>query len=190
MKNSLLALIAVPVLGAATLRVEPKAYVRDVAHSQINFIAESQLVDAHGTFDKWDAEILFDAEKLEASSVRITIDAKSINTRIERRDSHLKSNDFFATDSFPTITFVSKIVNKLGEDRVNITGDLTIRGRTKTITVPSRLVFFDAARNVGRVKGAVTIDRNDFGVSFQPPVNKIQPEIQIQFDIAFMAPRA
>ena len=174
-------------LTAAGTVSAQKAYVRDVAHSQINFVAESQLVDAHGTFDRWDAEIQFDAANLATSSVVITIDAKSINTRIERRDTHLKSNEFFATDSFPSITFRSTIINHLGEDRVNITGDLTIRGRTKTITIPSRLVFYDAQRDAGRVKGQTTIIRHDFGVSFQPSLNKIQPEIQIQFDISFVA---
>ncbi|MBL8996604.1 MAG: YceI family protein [Gemmatimonadetes bacterium] len=176
----LIAIVAVPASAQ-------KAYVRDVAHSQINFVAESQLVDAHGTFDQWDAEIAFDPTNLSASSVLITIDAKSINTRIERRDTHLKSNDFFATDSFPAITFKSTIVNPLADDRVNITGDLTIRGRTKTITIPSRLVFYDAARDAGRVKGETTILRTDFGVDYQPAVNKIQPEIEIQFDISFVA---
>lgn len=185
MKRLSLLLVFAPVLVAASVALDPKPYVRDVAHSQINFIAESQLLDAHGTFDKWDAEIMFDADKGEASSLKITIDAKSINTRIANRDGHLRSNDFFATDSFPTITFVSKFINKLADDRMNITGDLTVRGRTKTITVPSRLVFFDATRNVGRVKGQFVIDRNDFGVSFQPPVNKINSEVQVQFDVAF-----
>lgn len=187
MKRWTPALAVAPFIIAASAAIAPKPFVRDVAHSQINFIAESQLVDAHGTFDAWDAEIMFDAESVEASSVLITIDAKSINTRIAQRDGHLRSNDFFATDSFPTITFKSAFINKLGEDRINITGDLTIRGRTKRITIPSRLVFFDAARNVGRVKGQTTIDRNDFGVSYQPPVNRINPEIQLQFDIAFKA---
>ena len=173
--------------SAATSVDAQRPYVRDVAHSQINFIAESQLVDAHGTFDSWEAAIQFDPTNLAASSVVITIDAKSINTRIVRRDTHLKSNDFFATDSFPTITFKSTIINKLADDRVNITGELTIRGKTKTITIPSRLVFYDAQRDAGRVKGQTTIDRNDFGVSYQPRVNKVSPEIQIQFDIAFTA---
>jgi polyisoprenoid-binding protein YceI len=185
MNKWITAFVAAPVLAAASAAIAPKAFVRDVAHSQINFVAESQLVDAHGTFDTWDATIMFDTEKVEASSVVINIDAKSINTRIAQRDGHLKSNDFFAADSFPTITFKSTIINKLAEDRVNITGDLTIRGRTKTITIPSRLTQVNAERNVWRVKGTTTINRNDFGVSYQPPVNKINPEIQIQFDIAF-----
>ena len=187
MKRWIPALAIVPSLMAAAVAIAPQPFVRDIAHSQLNFIAESQLVDAHGTFDSWDAEIMFDPEQVEASSVVITIDAKSINTRIIPRDNHLKSNDFFATDSFPTITFKSAFINALADDRVNITGDLTIRGRTKRITIPSRLVFFDATRKLGRVKGQTTIDRHDFGVSFQPPLNRINPEIQLQFDISFKA---
>lgn len=187
MKRWIPTLALLPALVAASAAIDTKPYVRDVAHSQINFVAESQLVDAHGTFDRWEAEIMFDAEKVEASSVNLTIDAKSINTRIGMRDDHLKSNDFFASDSFPTITFKSVFVNKLAEDRINITGDLTIRGRTRRITIPARLVFFDATKDMGRVKGETTIDRNDFGVSFQPPVNRITPEVRIQFDIAFKA---
>ncbi len=187
MKRWIPVLAAAPFLVPATVVLAPRPFVRDVAHSQLNFIAGSQLLDAHGTFESCDAEIMFDAEKVEASSVVITIDSKSINTRVTQRDNHLKSNDFFATDSFPTITFRSAFINALAEDRINSTGDLTIRGRTKPITVPSRLVFFDAARNTGRVKGQTVIDRNDFGLSFQPSLNKISPEIQLQFDIAFKA---
>jgi polyisoprenoid-binding protein YceI len=186
MKRWIAVLAIVPMLAAAT-SFAPRPYVRDEAHSRINFIAHSRLVDALGTFDKWDAEILFDAERLEASSINITIDAKSINTRIDMRDGHLRSDAFFATDSFPTITFKSTFINKLADDRLNITGDLTIRGRTKRITIPARLMFFDPQTQMGRVKGATTIYREEFGVSFNPPVNPIEPEVEIQFDVTFKA---
>lgn len=186
MKRWITALALVPVLAAAA-SVDLKPYVRDEAHSRITFIAHSRLVDAIGTFDKWTAEILFDAEKVEASSIVITIDAKSINTRVDMRDGHLRSDAFFATDSFPTITFKSTFINRLAEDRMNITGDLTIRGHTKRITIPSRLVFFDPQTNMGRVKGATTVYREEFGVSFDPPVNPIESEVEIQFDVTFKA---
>lgn len=181
-------LLAAPVLLAFSPAVDPQPFVRDVAHSQINFVAESALLSAHGTFQKWDAEILFDAEKVEATSLKITIDAASIDTRIEARDKHLRSNDFFATDSFPTISFVSKNVNKTAENRMLVTGDLTVRGKTKTVSVPVRLNFFDAAKGMGRVTGTFVIDRNDFGVSFNPPVNPIEPEVNVQFDVTFKQP--
>lgn len=181
-------LLAAPLVLAAQ-GADTKAYVRDVAHSQINFVAEARLVSAHGTFDKWDAEILFDAERIEASAVKITIDAKSINTRVERRDNHLRSNDFFATDSFPTITFVSTGVNKTAENRMMILGDLTIRGRTKQLAIPARLHFYDAQRDVGRVSGTFVIDRHEFGVSYNSTLNPIEPEVAVQFDVAFQRPR-
>ncbi len=191
MKRLALALLLAPALVAATPATAPERYVRDVAHSQLNFVAESRLLSAHGTFQKWDAEILFDAANVEATSLKITIDAASIDTRIERRDAHLKSNDFFAVDSFPQITFVSTFVNNASEGgRLRITGDLTIRGKTKRITIPARLNFFDAQNQMGRVTGEFTIDRSEFGVSFQSPVNPIENEVKVQFDVAFAKPRS
>lgn len=191
MKRIALALVLAPALIAATPASAPERFVRDVAHSQLNFVAESRLLSAHGTFQNWDAEILFDAANVEATSLKITIDAASIDTRIERRDAHLKSNDFFAVDSFPQITFVSTFVNNAGESgRLRITGDLTVRGKTKRITIPARLNFFDAQNQMGRVTGEFTIDRTEYGVSFNSPVNPIENEVKVQFDVAFNKPRS
>ena len=189
MKRFAMLLIA-PVMIAATPLTAPESYVRDAAHSQINFVAESRLISAHGTFDKWDAEIMFDAAHVEATSLKISIDAKSINTRVERRDSHLRSNDFFAADSFPMITFVSTGVNKTADNRMLVTGDLTIRGRTKRVAVPVRLNFFDAQRNMGRVTGQFVIDRTEFGVVYNSTANPIESEVAVQVDVAFQKPRA
>lgn len=190
MKRIALAFLLAPALVAATPATAPERFVRDVAHSQINFVAESRLLSAHGTFQNWDAEILFDAANVEATSLKITIDATSIDTRIDRRDAHLKSNDFFAADSFPQITFVSTFVNNAGESgRMHISGDLTIRGQTKRITIPARLNFFDAQNQMGRVTGEFVINRSEFGVSFQSPVNPIEDEVKVQFDVAFNKPR-
>lgn len=182
-RATLLALVALPALAAA----QAKPFVRDVAHSEINFIAESRMLDARGYFGEWDAAIAFDAQDLSRSAVRLTIDAKSINTRNERRDGHLRSADFFDADKHPTITFVSKTVNAPAPGKINITGDLTIRGVTKTVTVPSELVFFDAEKNVGRVKGEFVIARKAFGVAYDSAVNPIKDDVRVQFDIAFTA---
>jgi polyisoprenoid-binding protein YceI len=194
----LAAFLAVPALLAAAHAREPKAYVRDEPHSQINFLASSRLVDAQGFWERWTATIMFDPDALEKSSVNIAIDAKSINTRVEMRDNDLRGRHFFNVDSFPTITFVSKIVNRLGappadamlsNTRLNITGDLTIRGITKSITVPGTLVFFDRKANRGRVKGKFTVLRKDYNVGWDPPMNPVQNEVEITFDISFVAKR-
>ena len=127
------ALLLLPALAAFTSAVETKPYVRDEAHSQINFSASSRLIDAQGFWGKWDAAIAFDPAAIDKTTLNITIDAKSVNTRVEMRDNHLKSKDFFHADSFPTITFVSKSVRAtagqpagdLNNVKLIITGDLT-----------------------------------------------------------------
>jgi polyisoprenoid-binding protein YceI len=192
------ALILAPALVAATSLPEPKAYVRDEVHSQINFLASSRLVDAQGFWSNWTANIMFDPDALDKSSVNINIDAKSVNTRVEMRDNDLRSKNFFYVDSFPTITFASKIINKLAgqttdsimsNTKLNITGDLTIRGITKSITVPSTLVFFDRKANRGRVKGKFIVMRKDYNVGFDPPMNPVANEVEITFDVSFVPKR-
>jgi polyisoprenoid-binding protein YceI len=187
------ALLLLPALAAFTAAVETKPYVRDEAHSQINFSASSRMIDAQGFWSKWDAAIAFDPTAIDKTTLAITIDAKSVNTRVEMRDNHLKSKDFFNADSFPTITFKSKSVRavagqptgELNNVKLIITGDLTIRGITKTIPVPTTLVFFDPKSGVGRVKGTFTVLRKDYNVGFDPPMNPIENEVPVQFDIAF-----
>jgi len=175
-------------LAATTAGAQDAKYVKDAAHSEINFVAESRLLDAHGYWEKWDADITLDPPAWEKSSVRIVIDAKSVNTRVAMRDNHLRSKDFFNVDSFPQITFVSKIVNKVGDAKLNITGDLTIRGITKSVTIPATIVFWDDQAKVGRVKGQFTIVRSEYGLGFSPAMNPIADEVPVEFNITFRKP--
>ncbi len=170
---------------AATAGAQEARFVKDAAHSEINFVAESRLLDAHGYWESWDADIAFDPSDWTKASVKLVIDTKSINTRVTARDNHLRSRDFFAADSFPQITFVSTLVNKVSDTKVNITGDLTIRGVTKQVTIPGTLVFWDDAARMGRMKGQFTVVRSDFGVSYNSKMNPIADEIPVAFDITF-----
>lgn len=165
---------------------ELKTYSVDKAHSEINFNAEARFLSAHGFFALWDAEVRFDKDDIASSTVKITIDAKSITTRNDRRDNHLKSNDFFAVDSFPTITFVSKKVTAAGEGKWDITGDLTMRGVTKEIVFPAQLAFAEGNRR--RFKGAFTLNRMPYGVKFLGTINRISEEIEVQFQISIIEP--
>lgn len=185
--RTLAAVVALPLVVAARPLPEAKPHVIDKAHSEINFVADSRMLSAHGFFGKWDADVKLDAAKWENSTVAITIDASSINTRVERRDGHLKSADFFDVEKHPNITFKSVSVKQTGANKLDITGDLTVRGTTKRITVPATMMFYEGG--TGRFRGQFAINRLDYGVSYDSKLNPIQNEVQVQWDIALSEPK-
>jgi polyisoprenoid-binding protein YceI len=168
--------------------IAPVPHVVDKAHSQINFIADSRLISARGHFGAWDATIALDPANMAASSVSISIDASSIDTRVERRDSHLKSADFFDVEKHPTITFKSTAVRTKAEGMLDIEGDLTIRGTTKRIVVPATMVFYE--EGMGRFRGEFVLKRTEYGVSYDSRVNPIKDDVTVQWDIAVQNPAA
>ena len=184
--TTLLSLLSLPLLAAARPLPEPKPHVIDKAHSEINFVADTRMLSAHGFFGKWDADVKLDATKYENSTVAITIDAASINTRVDMRDNHLRGPDFFDVAKYPTITFKSTGVKQTAANKLEISGDLTVKGVTKKIVVPASVMFYD--KGVGRFRGTLTLLRKDFGVSYDPAVNPIENEVQVQWDIALKEP--
>jgi polyisoprenoid-binding protein YceI len=179
------AALLVPSLIAAR-PIEPKPHVIDKAHSEINFVADSRMLSAHGFFGKWDADVQLDAANMAASSVSITIDAASINTRVDMRDNHLRSPDFFDVAKYPTITFKSVKITPAAGNKLTIEGDLTVKNVTKRISVPASMMFYD--KGVGRFRGQFTILRKDFGITYDAMVNPIENEVQVQWDIAIKEP--
>jgi polyisoprenoid-binding protein YceI len=159
----------------------PAPHLIDKGHSQINFVAEAKFISCHGSFDKWEADVQIDPAKIESSSVKITIDASSINTRVQRRDDHLRSKDFFSVAEHPQITFVSKRISKAGANTYNIVGDLTLKGITKELQVPAEMVFYEKTR--GRFRGTFQLNRKEFGITYDSQMNSIQDLVLVQFDI-------
>jgi polyisoprenoid-binding protein YceI len=178
----LLAAIALPLTPA--VRAERKPYVFDRAHSQINFVAEALLLTAHGFFERFDADIQLDPENLENSALALAIETASINTRVEQRDNHLRSADFFDAANHPKITFVATKIAKVDDRNLRVTGDLTIRGTTKSVEIPLFVVFLREGR--GRFKGEFTINRKDFGVSYDSRANPIEDMVTVQVDLNVM----
>lgn len=166
----------------AAARTGLRAHDVDKAHSEINFTASSRLLDAHGFFGKWDADIAIDPQALETSTVRLAIDAASINTRIARRDDHLRSADFFDVAKHPTITFVSKAITRTSPTTGTLTGDLTVRGVTRTVAIPVTMVFYEGGR--GRFRGQFQIDRRAFGIVYDSKVNPIADVVDVQFNMS------
>jgi polyisoprenoid-binding protein YceI len=168
-------------LVSVTAYAQTKPYIVDKAHSQINFIGEAKFISAHGFFDKWEAEVMFDPANIEGSSFKITIEAASINTRVQRRDEHLRSKDFFEVEKYPQITLVSKKISKIADQKYKITADLTLHGVTKEIEVPITQVFYE--NNRGRFRANFEINRRDFGIIFNSKMNPIEDLVKVQVDI-------
>jgi polyisoprenoid-binding protein YceI len=107
----------------------------DPAHSSINFSVRHLMVSkVRGRFTSFQATVTVDDDPLK-SSVTVTIDAASIDTRDEQRDGHLRSPDFLDVEKWPTLSFVSTSVRQLGGNRLEIVGDLTIRDVTRSVTL-------------------------------------------------------
>jgi polyisoprenoid-binding protein YceI len=145
-------------------------YTIDQSHSRIGFVARHAMVTkVRGSFNDFEGSLHIDGGNPANSSGRVTIHAKSIDTRNEDRDAHLRSNDFFAMDEYPEITFASTAVEPVDAQNYRVTGDLTIKGVTRPVTVDFE--YTGAATDpfgnmrVG-LEGSVTINRKDWGVNW------------------------
>jgi len=117
------------------------AWQIDPSHSQIMFsVRHMMMTNVHGNFDKFSGTVDFDEKNLEHAEIDVTVDPTSINTHDERRDSHLKSPEFFDVAQFPTITFKSKLITLSGHNQGRVTGDLTIKGITHEVMLETALV--------------------------------------------------
>ncbi len=115
-------------------------YTFDVAHTTFGFAARHAMVaKVRGKFGQFDGAAHLDFTDPSKSSVKVEIKAASIDTGNPDRDTHLRSNDFFAMDEYPTITFESTAIEPVDEQTFHVTGDLTIRGVTKQVEFDSEL---------------------------------------------------
>lgn len=144
-------------------------YRIDPTHSTIGFaVSHVQVGIVRGEFTDYSGEIEFEKDAPDAFRGEIVIQAKSINTRLEARDKHLRSADFFNVENYPAITFKAKKLLKKGDD-YRIIGDLTIRGITKELSGRASIlgpVKSPFGQEVIGIHGETVINRRDFGVSW------------------------
>ena len=108
----------------------------DTAHSDIFFTVRHLVITkVRGRFGKWQGTLSLDEQDLSKSQVEVSIDAASIDTNEEKRDGHLRSADFLDTDKFPKLTFKSTKIEAAAGDKLRVTGNLTIRDVTKSVTL-------------------------------------------------------
>lgn len=152
-----------------TTAIATRTYQIDKAHSEAAFQVRHLLTKVRGRFADFSGEIAFDEASPEQSSVTFTVETASIDTSQPDRDKHLRSDDFFAVERFPRLTFASTRITRTGDDTFDVEGDLTIRDITRRITLPVSLLG-KAKDPWGVEKLAfeteVTINRKDFGLNW------------------------
>jgi len=145
-------------------------YTLDTTHSRIGFVARHAMVTkVRGSFNDFSGTVHLDADNPAASHAELTIEVASIDTRNEQRDGHLRTNDFFDAPAFPQITFASTATELVDGDTFRVTGDLTIKGVTKSVVIDFEFAGL-ATDPYGLVRagfeGSTTINRTDFGVTW------------------------
>lgn len=152
---------------ASVAQAAPTTWTIDPVHSQVSFSIRHFFSKVPGNFTKFSGSIVYDPEKPEASSVKVEIDATSINTENEKRDGHLKSEDFFFVEKYPTLTFVSTRVAAAEKGKLTVQGDLTMRGVTKPVTLDVAFLgagpTFQGNQAIG-FEATTKVNRKDFNI--------------------------
>lgn len=148
---------------------DPLTFTVDKSHSKVGFrVRHLGITNVNGSFDNYEANVSFDPTDLTTLKAEATISTMSVNTGIERRDNHLRGDDFFNAESFPEMKFVSKAVRNLDGSTFELVGDLTIRDITKEVVLDAE--FFGIGQ-MGDTKKAgfeasVTINRFDYNLKW------------------------
>lgn len=177
--RTLTLLAAVPALLAATAAAAPAARTShapgaapvrwqiDQTHSELTFRIRHLVSRVNGSFNSWGGTIVADPANLAGGSVSVDIQTASIDTNNERRDTHLRSADFFDAENHPTITFRSTRVVANGRE-LQVHGNLTIRGTTKPVVLRGQMLEVGGTAGRRRIgfEAQTTINRMDYGVSW------------------------
>lgn len=167
-------------------------YALDGSHSRIGFVARHAMVTkVRGAFNEVEGSGYFDAADPSRSHLELTIQANSIDTRNSDRDAHLRGNDFFDMEHYPEIRFVSTAVEKVDDANYRVTGDLTIKDVTKSITYD--LEFTGAVldpfgyQRIG-LEGSVAINRKDWGVNWNATMEAggvlVSEKVTLEFEVS------
>ncbi|MEN8184052.1 MAG: YceI family protein [Myxococcota bacterium] len=176
-------------LMAAALPAGAASWKVDRAHTTVGFSVSHLFTSVKGRFDQFDGTIEFDPENPQATEVRGTIQAASINTNNEKRDKHLRSADFFDAERFPSLEFESTRVSDVSGSRGKLAGNLTIHGVTRPVVFDVHFLG-QGADPWGNVRAgftaSVTIDRKDYGLNWNEVLETggflVGDEVEIRID--------
>jgi polyisoprenoid-binding protein YceI len=186
-------LLALLVAGAAPVFADTETFTFDKAHSLVGFRIRHFVSKVEGRFKDFDGTIWIDRANPSASKVELTIQAASIDTANENRDKDLRSDNFFDTAKYPTITFKSTKIEPKGKDAYDVTGEFTMHGVTRTITVPVKHGgFLKIKGRTGMTEKTgfeinFPLNRKDFGIVWNRPLDSggfmLSDEVEINVQV-------
>jgi polyisoprenoid-binding protein YceI len=197
-RNTAVALQLVALFGLANLAARAMAQTEtwylDPPHSSAQFaVRHLGISTVRGAFTKIGGAVV-DSPDLSKASVSVTIDASSIDTRVQRRDDDLRSDHFFDVAKFPTITFQSKRVESAGTGKLKVTGDLTMHGVTKEVVLdvdgPTPPMKDPRGTSHRGLSATTTLSRADYGINFDAGMVGDQVAIQLDVELVDKAPGA
>ena len=166
-------------------------YNLDPSHSELGFSVKHLMVtNVKGRFQKFDARVELDEQDLTKSKLTVTIDAGSIDTRNADRDAHLRSADFLDVENHPEVTFVSKRIERVGDNEYKVIGDLTIRGVTREVTLDAEETGrgrdpWGGDRIGFELRGS--LNREDYGLTWNAALETggvlVSPEVKLIIDV-------
>jgi len=161
-------LLLLPALAAAQPAAQPAVYKVDPDHSGVGFTIRHFVSNVPGRFRDFDGSIHYDKLSPAASSIELTVRAASIDTGNGDRDEHLRSADFFEVQKFPAITFTSTEVKARDANVLEVTGDLTMHGVTRRLTIPVQVLGTVKTPNGEKAgfEAIFTLNRKDFGITW------------------------
>jgi polyisoprenoid-binding protein YceI len=180
-------------LVAATPLFAADSYTVDAVHSEANFKVRHLMSNVSGSFNDFAANLSIDAKNPSASSVDFTIQTASIDTDNENRDKHLRSADWFEVEKYPTITFKSTKVEPAGKDKFNVTGNLTMHGVTKAVTLPVTFLGYGKdpwGNDRAGFEAETILDRKEYGLTWNKILDNggvlLGDEVKISLNLEFV----
>lgn len=166
-------LVPLALIAASAPAFSAEPYAFDPSHTSISYsIDHMGLSEMHGVFRKFDGTLMLDTGDLSKSSVSVKIDTASIDTGVDKLDEHLRTPDFFDVGKYPQISFTSTAVEPTGANSFKLTGDLTLHGVTKSVTLDAsmRTIASHPFRKVPAAgfRATGTLNRSDFGIVTYP----------------------
>ncbi len=171
----------------------------DPAHSSAQFAVRHLAISTvRGAFTKVSGTVQLDDQDITKSSVEVTIEADSVDTRVPDRDKDLRSERFFDVSKYPTITFKSKKVQQAGPGKLKVTGDLTIHGTTKEVVLdvdgPTPVIKDPWGNQRAAANATTNINRQEYGVKFNAKLDNgglvVGDEVAITIDLEMFKPGA